>query len=56
MLDLDNKEFLENLDRSRGLYEMKWDVCVSSHPLQTLKERSIHVHLDKYRKGIPKQN
>ena len=38
MAESDNEEFLDNLKRSRGLFEKKWDVCVSSHALQTLRE------------------
>ncbi|KAI4799996.1 hypothetical protein KUCAC02_016534 [Chaenocephalus aceratus] len=33
-----NEAFLRNLERSRSLYEKKWNVCVSSRALQTLKE------------------
>ncbi|XP_076011575.1 uncharacterized protein LOC143004514 [Genypterus blacodes] len=38
MAESDNEEFLKNLERSRSLYEKKWDVCVSSRALQTLEE------------------
>ncbi|XP_031139915.2 uncharacterized protein LOC116039306 isoform X1 [Sander lucioperca] len=64
MAESDNEEFLRNLERSRSIYEKKWDVCVSSLALQTLKEgrwntpqllpftedvKNMHVHLDKCR-------
>lgn len=64
MAESDNEEFLKNLERSRGLYEKKWDVCVSSRALQTLKEskwntpqllpftedvKNMHMHVDKCR-------
>lgn len=64
MAESDNEEFLKNLQRSRGLYEKKWDVCVSSRALQTLKEgkwntpqllpftedvKNMHMYLDKCR-------
>lgn len=60
----DNEEFLKNLERSWGLYEKKWDVCVSSRAIQTFKEgkwntpqllpftedvKNMHMHLDKRR-------
>lgn len=37
MTESDNKEFLKNLERS-GRCEKKWDVCVLSRALKTLKE------------------
>ncbi|XP_051239161.1 uncharacterized protein LOC127353711 [Dicentrarchus labrax] len=64
MAESDNEEFLNNLNRSRGLFEKKWDVCVSSRALQTLKEvkwntpqllpftedvKNMHMHLEKCR-------
>ncbi|XP_070820041.1 uncharacterized protein [Chaetodon trifascialis] len=64
MAESDNEDFLKNLERSRGLYEKKWDVCVSSRALQTLKEgkwntpqllpftedvKNMHLYLDKCR-------
>ncbi|XP_059198023.1 uncharacterized protein LOC131978403 isoform X2 [Centropristis striata] len=64
MAESDNEEFLKNLERSRGLYEKKWDVCVSSRALQTLREskwnspqllpftedvKNMHMHIDKCR-------
>ncbi|CAI5686492.1 unnamed protein product [Oreochromis niloticus] len=65
MADFHDEEFLKNLKRSRDLYEKKWDVCVSSRALQTLKEgkwntpqllpftedvKTMHMYLDRYRK------
>lgn len=65
MSDSDNKQFLENLRRTRSLYEKKWDVLVSSSALQTLKEwkwnkpqlfpftedvKKMHIYLDECRK------
>lgn len=64
MAESDNEEFLKNLERSRGLYQKKWDVCVSSRALQTLKEatwntpqllpftedvKNMHIYLEKCR-------
>ncbi|XP_062414178.1 uncharacterized protein LOC134132797 [Pungitius pungitius] len=64
MSEGDNEVLLKNLERSRGLYEKKWDVCVSSRALQTLKEgkwntpqllpftedvKIMHIYLDKCR-------
>lgn len=64
MAESDNEELLKNLERSRDLYEKKWDVCVSSPALQTQKARkwntrqllpfsedvkNMHIYLDKCR-------
>lgn len=64
MAEYDSEDFLKNLERSRSLYEKKWDVCVSSRALQTLKEvkwntpqllpftedvKNMHLHVDKCR-------
>ncbi|XP_071329276.1 uncharacterized protein [Trachinotus anak] len=64
MAESDNEEFLKNVKTTRSLYEKKWDVCVSSRALQTLKEgkwntpqllpftedvKKMHMHLDKCR-------
>ena len=38
MAESDNEEFLNNPKKSRGLYEKKWDLCVSGLALQTLRE------------------
>ncbi|KAM9477350.1 uncharacterized protein Hap1MRO34_010195 isoform 2-T2 [Clarias gariepinus] len=69
MEESDNEEFLKNLSRTRGLFEKKWDVCVSSRALQTLKEakwntpqllpftedvKSMHIYLDKCREEYQK--
>ena len=32
MAESDNEEFLKNLERSRSIYEKKWDVCVITCP------------------------
>ncbi|XP_071357574.1 uncharacterized protein [Trachinotus anak] len=64
MAESDNEEFLKNVKTTRNLDEKKWDVCVSSRALQTLKEgkwntpqllpftedvKKMHMHLDKCR-------
>ena len=64
MAESDNEEFLNNLKKSRSLYEKKWDVCVSGRALQTLREvkwntpqllpftedvKKMHMHLEKCR-------
>ncbi|XP_032363314.1 uncharacterized protein LOC116675982 [Etheostoma spectabile] len=46
MAESDNEEFLKNLERSRSIYEKKWDVCVSPCALQTLKEGRQTTSLD----------
>ncbi|KAE8277669.1 hypothetical protein D5F01_LYC24330 [Larimichthys crocea] len=69
MAESDNEEFLNNLNRTRGLFDKKWDVCVSSRALQTLKEvkwntpqllpftedvKNMHMHLEKCREECQK--
>ncbi|XP_067456263.1 uncharacterized protein [Thunnus thynnus] len=64
MAESDNEQFLKNLERSRGLYDKKWNVSVSSRALQTLREgtwntpqllpftedvKNMHMHLDSCR-------
>ncbi|XP_029942327.1 uncharacterized protein LOC115384133 isoform X2 [Salarias fasciatus] len=64
MAESDNEEFLNNLKKTRTLLDKKWDVCVSSGALQTLREskwntpqllpftedvKTMHRHLEKCR-------
>ncbi|XP_030019143.1 uncharacterized protein LOC115439448 [Sphaeramia orbicularis] len=69
MAGSDGEGFLKNVQKSHSLYEKKWDVCVSSRALQTLREakwntphlvpftedvKAMHVHLDKCREEYKK--
>ncbi|XP_051812170.1 uncharacterized protein LOC110965813 [Acanthochromis polyacanthus] len=69
MAGSDGEGFLKNVQKSRSLYEKKWDVCVSSRALQTLREakwntphllpftedvKMMHMHLDKCREEYKK--
>lgn len=38
MRECSDEELIENVKRTRNLFEKKWDICVSSHALQTLRE------------------
>ncbi|XP_023805402.1 uncharacterized protein LOC111946283 isoform X2 [Oryzias latipes] len=61
-----DEEFLENIKRTRTLFEKKWDVCISSRALQTLTEakwntphllpftddvKKMHIYIDECRKA-----
>ncbi|XP_028298057.1 uncharacterized protein LOC114460324 isoform X2 [Gouania willdenowi] len=69
MAGSDGEEFLKNVQKSRSLYGKRWDVCVSSQALQTLREakwntpnllpftedvKMMHMHLDKCREEYQK--
>ncbi|XP_054873571.1 zinc finger MYM-type protein 4-like isoform X3 [Amphiprion ocellaris] len=70
MAESGNEEFLHNLNRTRGLFEKKWDVSVSSGAVQTLREgkwntaqllpltedvKIMHRHLEKCREDYQEQ-